>query len=32
VLRTLSHREGWVRVRQPGGPTAWVARRLVWGW
>ena len=32
VLRTLSHREGWVRVRQPGGPTGWVARRLVWGW
>jgi SH3-like domain-containing protein len=32
VLRTLSHGEGWVRVRQPGGPTGWVARRLVWGW
>lgn len=32
VLRTLSHRKGWVRVRQDGGPTGWVARRLLWGW
>jgi SH3-like domain-containing protein len=32
VLRTLSHRANWVRVRQADGPTGWVARRLVWGW
>ena len=32
VLRTLAHRKGWVRVRQEGGRTGWVSRRLVWGW
>jgi len=32
VLRTLERREGWLRVRQAGGLTGWVARRLVWGW
>lgn len=33
VLRTLDRREGWVRVRRvDGGPTGWVARRLLWGW
>ncbi|HVL59106.1 MAG TPA: SH3 domain-containing protein [Burkholderiaceae bacterium] len=32
VLRTLERRSGWVRVRQEGGPTGWVARSLLWGW
>ncbi len=32
VLRTLERREQWVKVKKPGGPTGWVARRLVWGW
>ena len=32
VLRTLERRGGWVRVRQDGGRTGWIARRLVWGW
>jgi SH3-like domain-containing protein len=32
VLRTLDRREGWLRVRPEGGRSAWVARRLVWGW
>ena len=32
VLRTLERRGSWVRVRQDGGRTGWVARRLVWGW
>jgi SH3-like domain-containing protein len=32
VLRTLDRRPGWVRVRQAGGVTGWVARQLVWGW
>jgi uncharacterized protein YgiM (DUF1202 family) len=32
VLRTLERRDQWVRVRQDGGTTGWVARRLLWGW
>jgi uncharacterized protein YgiM (DUF1202 family) len=32
VLRTLERRSGWVKVRQEGGRTGWIARRLVWGW
>lgn len=32
VLRTLAHRGGWVQVKQQGGVTGWVARRLLWGW
>ncbi len=32
VLRTLDKREHWVKVKKPGGPTGWVARRLLWGW
>ncbi len=32
VLRTLDKRERWVKVKKPGGPTGWVARRLLWGW
>lgn len=32
VLTTLAKRGGWVRVRQSGGASGWVARSLVWGW
>lgn len=33
ALRTLERRGDWVRVKPvAGGPTGWVARRLVWGW
>jgi SH3-like domain-containing protein len=32
VLRTLDKRDTWVKVKKPGGPTGWVARRLLWGW
>lgn len=32
VLKTLERRADWVRVRQEGGVTGWVARRLLWGW
>ncbi len=32
VLKTLDKRPQWVKVKQPGGPTGWVARRLLWGW
>ena len=32
VLRTLARRGEWVKVRQAGGRTGWVARRLLWGW
>lgn len=32
VLRTLEHRNGWVKVRRDSGLTGWIARRLLWGW
>ena len=32
VMRTLERRGSWVKVRHEGGPTAWVARKLLWGW
>jgi uncharacterized protein YgiM (DUF1202 family) len=32
VLRTLQRERDWVKVKQAGGPTGWVARKLVWGW
>ncbi len=33
VLRTVRRKDGWVAVRAPqSGKTAWVARRLLWGW
>jgi SH3-like domain-containing protein len=32
VLRTLEHRDDWVRVQREGGLKGWVARRLLWGW
>ena len=32
VLRTLEHRNDWVKVQPEGGPKGWVARRLLWGW
>lgn len=32
VLRTLEHRNDWVRVQREGGRKGWIARRLLWGW
>lgn len=32
VLKTLTHRSGWVKLQRKGGLRGWVARRLVWGW
>ena len=32
VLRTLAHRNAWVKVRRESGLVGWIARRLVWGW
>lgn len=32
ILRTLERKRDWVKVKQEGGPTGWVSRRLVWGW
>ncbi|MFZ2394411.1 SH3 domain-containing protein [Rhodoferax sp.] len=32
VLRTLEHRNDWVRVQREGGLQGWIARRLLWGW
>lgn len=32
VFRTLKRVKGWVKVRHENGVTAWVARKLLWGW
>lgn len=32
LLRTLTQREGWVRVRRDNGQVGWIAKRLLWGW
>jgi len=32
VLRTLEHRNDWVKVQREGGLKGWIARRLLWGW
>jgi SH3-like domain-containing protein len=32
VVRTLEHRNNWVRVEQPNGPRGWVSKKLLWGW
>ncbi|MBA3056471.1 MAG: SH3 domain-containing protein [Gammaproteobacteria bacterium] len=32
VLRTLEHRDDWVKVQRDGGLKGWISRRLVWGW
>ena len=32
VLRTLEHRNQWVRVQRDGGLKGWILSRLVWGW
>jgi SH3-like domain-containing protein len=32
VLRTLEHRQDWVKVQREGGLKGWIARRLLWGW
>lgn len=32
ILTTRTRKGDWVKIRQDGGITGWVARRLVWGW
>lgn len=32
TLRTLQVDAKWVKVRTPSGKTAWISRKLVWGW
>lgn len=32
VFRTLKRAKGWVKVRHENGITAWVSRKLLWGW
>lgn len=32
VLRTLEHRNNWVKVQRDSGLKGWISRRLVWGW
>ena len=32
ILKTLERKRDWVKIKQDGGPTGWVSRRLVWGW
>lgn len=32
VLRTMEHRNQWVRVQRESGVKGWISRGLVWGW
>lgn len=32
VLRTLEHRNDWVKVQRESGLKGWIARQLLWGW
>lgn len=32
ILRTLEHKNDWVKVQRDGGLKGWIARRLLWGW
>lgn len=32
ALRTLEHRNDWVKVQRDGGLKGWISSRLVWGW
>lgn len=32
VMRTLEHRNDWVKVQREGGLKGWIARQLLWGW
>ena len=32
LLRTLEHRNKWVRVERESGSKGWVSRGLLWGW
>ena len=32
LLRTLEHRNKWVRVQRESGAQGWVSRGLLWGW
>ncbi|MDG4475812.1 SH3 domain-containing protein [Thiovibrio frasassiensis] len=32
VLRTMTHKKGWVKVKHESGLTGWVQRETLWGW
>lgn len=32
VFRTLSRKNGWVKIRHENGLTGWIKRNLLWGW
>lgn len=32
VLRTLSRKNGWVKIERHGGTKGWISQRLLWGW
>jgi SH3-like domain-containing protein len=32
VLRTVEHRNQWVKVQRESGVKGWISRGLVWGW
>lgn len=32
VLRTITHKKGWVQVKHASGLTGWVRRDDLWGW
>lgn len=32
VMHTLTHGQGWVRVKNESGLAGWVRKDLVWGW
>lgn len=32
ILTTQGRKGDWIKVKQDGGVSGWVARRLVWGW
>ena len=32
VLRTVEHRNNWVKVQRDSGVKGWISRGLVWGW
>ena len=32
VMRTITHKKGWVQVKHESGLTGWVKRDNLWGW
>jgi len=32
LMKTVEHRDTWVRVQRDGGKKGWIASTLVWGW